>query len=415
MENPVTGGPLRGLRVLELAAIGPAPFACMLLADLGADVVRIDRPGVPRAFGDWHRVLDRGRRSIALDLKDPADVRTVLRLVERSDVLVEGFRPGVTERLGLGPADCLARNPGLVYGRMTGWGQDGPLASAPGHDINYLALSGALAAIGEDGGPPVPPLNLLGDFAGGGLPLAFGIMAALYERRASGLGQVVDAAITDGTASMLGMLSAMLGAGSWRSERGRNVLDGGAPHYGVYRCADGGYVAVGALEDRFYRCLLTGLGLSPQEVPDRSDQAAWPALRGVFAARFATRTRDEWARHFEGTDACVTPVLSLAEAARHPHQRARGTYREVDGVIQPAPMPRFSRTPAPGHRPPGRPADAPTTPADAPPASPADAPPASRVDVPAASPAVAAASSGVAVGLKSRVATWPSDCDRRQP
>ncbi|MEU1280307.1 CaiB/BaiF CoA-transferase family protein [Streptomyces sp. NPDC005805] len=342
-----TGGPLSGLRVLELAAIGPAPFACMLLADLGADVVRVDRPGAPRAFGSWHRVLDRGRRSVALDLKDPAAVDALLRLVDGADVLVEGYRPGVAERLGVGPALCLARNPRLVYGRMTGWGQDGPLAREPGHDINYLALSGALDAIGRAGGPPVLPLNLLGDFAGGGLPLAFGILAALQERGRSGRGQVVDSAIVDGTAALLGMLAATTAAGEWQPERGTNTLDGGAPFYDVYACADGRHIAVGALEDRFYAALLTGLGLDPATVPDRSDPAAWPALRERFAARFRTRTRDAWAAAFAGTEACVTPVLTLHEAERHPHHRARGVHIGADGIVQPAPAPRFDRTPPP--------------------------------------------------------------------
>ncbi|MFF8828541.1 CaiB/BaiF CoA transferase family protein [Streptomyces sp. NPDC015131] len=340
------GGPLSGVRVVELAGIGPAPFACMLLADLGADVVRVDRAGGERPFGSWHRVLDRGRRSVALDLKHPDGRETVLRLAERSDVLVEGFRPGVTERLGIGPRECAGRNPALVYARMTGWGQDGPLARTPGHDINYIALSGALHAVGPVGGPPVPPVNLLGDFAGGGLYLAVGVLAALHERRASGRGQVVDAAITDGTASLLGMLLGMAEAGEWQHGRGGNLLDGGAPYYTVYACADGGHVAVGALEDRFYAALLDGLGLDPDAVPDRSVRAQWPALRALFAARFATRTRDAWAAAFDGTEACVSPVLSVAEAAGHPHHRARGTYLRTGAGTEPAPAPRFGRTPA---------------------------------------------------------------------
>lgn len=343
------GGPLSGLRVLELAAIGPVPFACMLLADLGAEVVRVDRPGADRAFGAWHRVLDRGRRTVALDLKDPAAVEALLRLVEGADILVEGYRPGVCERLGIGPEVCLARNPRLVYGRMTGWGQDGPLARAPGHDINYLALSGALHAMGRAGGPPVVPLNLLGDFAGGGLPLAFGVLAAVEERHRSGLGQVVDAAIVDGTAALLGMLAGMTAAGEWRPERGTNVLDGGAPYYDVYLCADGRYVAVGALEDRFYAALLEGLGLALDEVPDRTDRANWPVLRARLAACFLTGSRDGWAAAFEGTEACVTPVLTLEEAVEHPHHRARGVYRRTaDGVVEAAAVPRFGRTPGAG-------------------------------------------------------------------
>ncbi|MGA4867114.1 CaiB/BaiF CoA transferase family protein [Streptomyces lavendulocolor] len=340
------GGPLSGLRVVELAGIGPVPFACMLLADLGADVVRVDRADGERPFGSWHRVLDRGRRSVALDLKHPDGVEAVLRLAERGDVLVEGFRPGVTERLGIGPAVCAERNPALVYARMTGWGQDGPLSRAPGHDINYIALSGALHAVGGDGGPPVPPVNLLGDFAGGGLYLAVGILAALHERRTSGRGQVVDTAIVDGTASLLGMLLGMAEAGEWQYERGCNLLDGGAPYYTVYACADGGHVAVGALEDRFYGALLDGLGLGADLVPDRSDRANWPALRELFAARFATRTRDAWAAAFDGTEACVSPVLSVPEAVAHPHHSARGTYLRDDTGVQPGPAPRFGRTTA---------------------------------------------------------------------
>lgn len=348
-----TEGPLRGLRVVELAGIGPAPFACMTLADLGADVVRIDRTDGGRPFGEWHNVLDRGRRSVALDLKTGEGTALLMRLVERSDVLVEGFRPGVAERLGAGPQECLARNPGLVYARITGWGQDGPLATAPGHDINYLALSGALHAIGERGGPPVPPVNLLGDFAGGGLLLTTGILAALFERRESGLGQVVDTAIVDGAAAMLGMLAAMTASGQWTHERGANLLDGGAPFYGVYACADGEYVAVGALEERFHRDLLRGLGLDEGAAADRWDRREWPRLRRLLAERFRTRTRDEWAAAFDGTEACVTPVLSLGEAAEHPHNRARRTFLRTPEGHQPAPAPRFGRTAAgmPGRAP----------------------------------------------------------------
>ena len=344
----VTGmGPLDGLRVVELAGIGPVPYGGMVLADLGADVVRVDRPGGDR-MAAAHRILDRGRRSVVLDLKRPKAVAAVLRMVERSDVLMEGYRPGVAERLGLGPDECLARNPALVYGRMTGWGQDGPLAGTAGHDINYVALSGALHAIGPTGGPPVPPVNLLGDFAGGGLVLVAGILAALYERQRSGVGQVVDAAIVDGVAGLLSMLLALTAAGQWQPERGSNLLDGGAPFYAVYPCADGRYLAVGALEEPFYRALLAGLGLDPARVPDRDDPAAWPALREVIAARFASRARDEWVAVFAGTDACVTPVLTVAEAAADPHLVARGTYPGGE----PAPAPRFSRTPgAPGRAP----------------------------------------------------------------
>jgi alpha-methylacyl-CoA racemase len=336
-------GPLDGLRVVEIAAIGPAPFAGMLLADLGASVLRVDRVRSDRP-AEPHRILDRGRRSVALDLKDRRAVDAVLRMAERSDVLIEGFRPGVAERLGIGPDACRERNPRLIYARMTGWGQDGPLAGAPGHDINYLALTGALDVIGPAGGAPVPPVNLLGDFGGGGLPLVTGILAALYERGRSGLGQVVDAAIVDGVAGMLSMLLAMAAAGQWQPARGANVLDGGAPFYGVYACGDGRYVAVGAIEEPFYRSLLRGLDLDPARLPERLDPGHWPELRRAFAERFARRGRDEWLAVFAGTDACVTPVLTVAEAGGHPHLDARGTYVAADGLVQPAPAPRFSRT-----------------------------------------------------------------------
>ncbi|WP_211588688.1 CaiB/BaiF CoA transferase family protein [Allorhizocola rhizosphaerae] len=332
-------GPLHGVTVLEIAAIGPAPFGCMLLADLGATVIRVDRPG-ERQLAPWHRILDRGRRSISLDLKHPAGVEVVLRLAERADVMVEGFRPGVAERLGIGPIDCRRRNPALVYARMTGWGQSGPLARTAGHDINYIALSGALHAIGRAGGGPVPPLNLLGDFAAGGMLLVNGVLAALLERERSGVGQVIDVSIVDGTASLLSMLLSMSAAGQWRDERGTNILDTGAPFYDVYACAGGGHVAVGAIEDQFYLALVTGLGLDPELLPDRTDPVNWSALKRLFADRFASRTRDEWAAIFAETDACVTPVLTVAEAAQHPHLVARETY--VEG--QPAGAPRFSRS-----------------------------------------------------------------------
>jgi alpha-methylacyl-CoA racemase len=328
-------GPLNGLRVVELAGIGPVPFAGMLLADLGAEVVRVDRTDGSRPAAA-HRILDRGRRAVALDLKQPSSVETVMTLVADSDVLIEGYRPGVAERLGLGPDECLARNPRLVYGRMTGWGREDTTA---GHDINYLARSGVLDAIGRAGGPPVPPLNLLGDFAGGALPLVVGILAALYERERSGLGQVVDASIVNGVANLTGMVLALAAVGQWAPTRGTNLLDSGAPFYDVYPCADDRYVAVGAIEEPFYRALLSGLGLDPSSVPDRTDPSSWPSLRRVFAERFAARTRDEWAAVFAGTDACVTPVLTLAEAVKGPEYVAR------DGLRQPVPGPRFSRTP----------------------------------------------------------------------
>lgn len=340
-------GPLTGVRVVELAGIGPSPFACMLLADLGADVIRIDRPGpspLPLPMPPEADLLRRGRPSVALDLKHPDGLATVLRLVESADVLVEGYRPGVAERLGLGPDSCLERNPRLIYARMTGWGQDGPLAQAAGHDNGYIAITGALAAIGAAGGPPQLPLNLVGDFGGGAMYLVVGILAGLLEARTGGRGQVVDAAIVDGTSHLAAMIVGMVGGGVWSSERGTNVLDGGLPWYSVYEASDGGWLAVGALEDQFWQVLLERLGLT-QDVPDRRDPSTWPALRSMLAETFRTRTRDEWTQVFEGTDACVAPVLDFAEAAKHPHLAARGTYVERDGLVQPAPAPRFSRTP----------------------------------------------------------------------
>jgi alpha-methylacyl-CoA racemase len=345
-------GPLQGLRVVELAGIGPGPFAAMLLADLGADVVRIDRPGATPLFGRAdHDLLTRGRRSVAVDLKHPDGAATVLTLAERADVLLEGFRPGVAERLGLGPDECLARNPRLVYGRMTGWGQEGPLASTAGHDVGYIAVTGALHAIGRAGGPPQVPVNLLGDFGGGALYLVVGVLAALLESRASGRGQVVDAAIVDGTAHLSTMLLGMLAGGLWQDERGVNVLDTGVPWYDVYETADGGHLAVGALEPQFYAELLHRLGLT-DVAPSREDPAA---LRALLTETFRSRTRDEWTAVFDGSDACVAPVLSYAEAREHPHLRARGTYVESHGIVQPAPAPRFSRTPGALDRPPAEP------------------------------------------------------------
>lgn len=336
-------GPLAGLRVVEMAGIGPGPFCCTMLADLGADVLRIDRPEGPAGHpGD---VLSRNRRSLALDLKSAAAAPTVLRLVERADVIVEGFRPGVMERLGLGPEACLARNPRLVYGRMTGWGQDGPLAQAAGHDIDYIALSGALWSVGRAGERPVPPLNLIGDFGGGGMLLAYGVLAAVFEATRSGRGQVVDAAMTDGAATLMGFIYGLKAQGRWRNAREGNVLDGACPYYDTYECADGKFVAVGALEPQFFAVLLKGLGLDPSGYADRTDPARWPALRAEFAAIFRSKPRDHWAAAFEGTDACVAPVLDLEEAPQHPHNRARGTFVAGEGGAQPAPSPRFSRTP----------------------------------------------------------------------
>jgi len=341
-------GPLTGVKVLELAGIGPGPFCGMLLADMGADVLRVDRLqandlGLPVA--PKFDIMSRGRRSIALDLKQAEAIQTVLALAAKADALIEGFRPGVTERLGLGPEACFARNPRLVYGRITGWGQDGPLAQAAGHDINYIALSGALHAIGHKEGGPVPPLNLVGDFGGGGMVLAFGIACALYEARASGQGQVIDAAMSEGAASLMAMFYGRLAAGHWRDQRGVNVLDTGAPWYDAYETADGKHVAIGAIEGRFYAELLARLGLDAATLPGQFEFARWPELRAAFTAAFKTKTRDEWCREMEGTDVCFAPVLSLAEAPEHAHNKARGAFVAIDGVTQPAPAPRFSRTP----------------------------------------------------------------------
>jgi alpha-methylacyl-CoA racemase len=344
MNAPQPGhqGPLAGVRVIELAGIGPGPFCAMMLADAGATVLRIDRPGTPAAQPE-REFLNRGRQSAVLDLKHPRAVDALLRLVDVADVLLEGFRPGVTERMGVGPEACLSRNPRLVYARMTGWGQDGPLAATAGHDIGYIARTGALHALGRAGGPPVFPANLLGDFGGGGMVMAYGICAALVERATSGRGQVVDTAIVDGVASLLAMPLMLMARGLWRDERGVNLLDGGVPWYDVYQTADEGWVAVGALEPQFYAALLDGLGLTG--LPDRHDPRNWPELRSRLTARFAERTRDEWAATFAGTDACVEPVLSMTEAAADPHLVARQTYVTTDGVTEPAPAPRFSRTP----------------------------------------------------------------------
>lgn len=340
------GGPLRGVRVVELASIGPGPHAAMTLADLGADVIRVERPeGTLSAVARDKDVLTRGRPSVAMDLKDPRAASVVLDLVASADVLIEGMRPGVAERLGVGPTECLARNPRLVYGRMTGWGQEGPLAPRAGHDIDYIAVSGSLHGLGRAGGPPQFPQNLLGDFAGGSAYLVIGVLAALLEARTSGQGQVVDAAIVDGAAHLNAMLAGLIAGGAWREERGHNLLDSGAPFYDVYETADGRHMAVGAIEPQFYAELLEGLGLV-ETAPDRSDPGNWAALREAIAARFRQRTQQEWTGVFEGTDACVSPVLPLTEASRHPHLAARHTYVDRGGVVQPAPAPRFSRTAA---------------------------------------------------------------------
>ncbi|EIE99148.1 CaiB/BaiF CoA transferase family protein [Saccharomonospora glauca] len=338
-------GPLNDLRVVELAGLGPAPHAAMLLADLGADVVRIERPGGngPDLLGGLPDHLLRGRRTIVTDLKTPEGRARVLELVERADVLIEGFRPGVAERLGVGPEDCHRRNARLVYGRVTGWGRSGPLSDRAGHDINYLSLTGALHAVGTRD-RPVAPLNLIGDFGGGSLFLLAGILAALWERERSGLGQVVDATMTDGVGLLMHMIWTLHGSGVWSDERASNLLDGGAPFYDTYACSDGRWVAVGAIEPQFYRALLDGLDLAGEELPDQYDRAGWPVLRARIAGVFATKPRDHWAEVFTGTDACVTPVLSLEEVADHPHNRARQRFFTRDGVRQPKPSPEFSRT-----------------------------------------------------------------------
>src|SRR5215813_3590238 len=334
-------GPLDSVRVVEIASLAPAPFGCMILSDLGADVLRVERPencqlGRPAPVDP----LSRGRRSIGLNLKDPAGLELLLRLVTSVDVLVEGFRPGVAERLGFGPDVCARRNPGLIFARMTGWGQDGPLAPTAGHDIDYIAISGALGTVGRAGQAPVPPVNLLGDFGGGGMLLALGILAALVERASSGRGQVIDAAMVDGSALLTSFLYGMRAAGGWQDQRGSNLLDGGAPFYDTYATADGSYVAVGALEPQFYAALLQGLGLTEAGLPDQHDRTGWPLLRKRFADVFASRTRADWEQVFAGTDACVSPVLNLAEAPAHPHALARNAFVAVGGLTQPAPAPR---------------------------------------------------------------------------
>ena len=347
------GGPLHGVRVVEFAALGPAPMGAMILGDLGAEVLSIERKGgaggnpAAALFDPAKDILRRNRRVVALDLKQPAAIEAALRLIEQADVLIEGFRPGVLERLGLGPDACLARNPRLVYGRMTGWGQTGPLAPSAGHDINYLSLSGALHAIGERDGKPIVPLNLIADCGGGAMLLVTGVLAALVAARQSGRGQVVDAAMTDGSALLMSMIYTLQATGQWQPERGTNLLDGGAPFYDTYRCADGRWLAVGAIEPAFYARLREGLGLADTpEFDAQWDRSQWPALKTRIAAVIATRSRDAWCAVFEGSDACVAPVLSMTEAPRHPHNRDRATFVEVGGVTQPAPAPRFSHTPA---------------------------------------------------------------------
>lgn len=343
-------GPLHGIRIVEFAALGPAPMGCMILADLGAEVVRIERKlpaGAKPAselFDPKIDILNRSRRVVSLDLKKPEGLAAAKQLAASADVLIEGFRPGVMERLGLGPDDCLAANPRLVYGRMTGWGQTGPLANAAGHDINYLSLSGALHAIGEPGGKPVVPLNLVADCGGGAMLLVVGVLAAALEARTSGKGQVVDAAMTDGSALLMTMMYTLKAMGNWTQQRGSNLLDGGAHFYDTYRCADGKYISIGPIEPQFYTLFLQKTGITDPDFKQQWERARWPELKTRLAAHLETRTRDEWCSLLEGSDACVAPVLDMDEAPEHPHNQARGTFIEVGGVIQPAPAPRFSRS-----------------------------------------------------------------------
>ena len=344
-------GVLNGIRVLEFEAIGPGPFGAMLLADMGADVLRIDRPAAPDDLGPKTNgkridITGRGRRSVTLDLKQPSSAAAALDLMARADVVIEGYRPGTMERLGLGPGEALARNPRLVYGRMTGWGQTGPLAARAGHDLNYIALSGVLSGIGLADGAPVVPLNLVGDYGGGGMLLALGVVSALLNVQRGGSGQVVDAAMTEGAAQLGAVIWGLLASGNWREQRASNLLDGGTPWYDSYRTRDGHYMAVGAVEARFYAQLLDKLGLADAGLPKQHDRSGWPVLREAFAAAFASRTRDEWCAAFDGSDACVAPVLGFSEAPDHPQHRARGSFVEVAGVVQPAPAPRFSTTPS---------------------------------------------------------------------
>jgi len=352
-EGPVGNrqatGPLAGLRVIELAGLGPGPFCAMVFADLGAEVLRLERTAMPAAVSgavDRRLVLTRGRQALGVDLKDRRGIELVLTMVEHADVLLEGFRPGVLERIGLSPVICLERNPRLVYGRITGYGREGPLAAEAGHDINYISIAGALGPIGRKGEAPVPPLNLVADFGGGGMLLAMGILAALYERTRSGLGQVVDASMVDGAALLTTMFHEMRGLSLWNDERGTNSLDTGAHYYNVYETSDGQFLSVGAMEPRFYRSFMEGLGFSDEDIPPQDDQSQWEPLKRRVAGILRRRTQAEWLARFHGTDACVTPVLSLGEAPTHPHNRERATFVDVGGITEPAPAPRFSRTPS---------------------------------------------------------------------
>ncbi|HZO80689.1 MAG TPA: CaiB/BaiF CoA-transferase family protein [Candidatus Binataceae bacterium] len=353
-------GVLSGCRIVEFAGIGPAPMCAMLLADMGAEVLRIDR-AEDASLGiqteSKYNLLGRSRRSVAVDLKRREGTELALKLIEKADALIEGFRPKVMERLGLGPDVCLARNPRLVYGRMTGWGQEGPLALAAGHDINYIALTGALHAIGRKGEAPVPPLNLVGDFGGGGVYLALGVVAAMFEASKSGKGQVVDVAMIDGAASLMTAIYGLFGAGIWSDKRGENILDTGSHYYNVYETSDGKYVGIGSIESKFYAELLRLTGLEGEKLPRQNDRAAWEAMQQRLRAIFKTKTRDEWCRIMEGSEVCFAPVLSLEEAPKHPHNRHRSTFVEYEGVVQPAPAPRFLRTPSAIQRPPARPGE----------------------------------------------------------
>jgi alpha-methylacyl-CoA racemase len=353
-------GTLSGYKIVEFAGIGPAPMCAMLLADMGAEVLRIDRAedaALGISLDAKYSLLSRGRKSVAIDLKRPEGVAAALKLIEKADALLEGFRPKVMERLGLGPDECLKRNPRLIYARMTGWGQEGPLAHAAGHDINYIALSGVLASIGRRGEAPVPPLNLVGDFGGGGLYLALGVVAGLLEAQKSGAGQVVDAAMVDGAASLLTAVYGMHASGMWSNNRGDNILDTGAHFYDVYETKDGEFISIGSIEAKFYAELLKLSGLEGQEMPRQMDRKAWPDLKEKFAALFKTKTRADWCKIMEGSDICFAPVLSMAEAPSHPHNKLRGTFIEVEGVVQPGPAPRFSRTPSKVQRPPAKPGE----------------------------------------------------------
>ncbi|MGH9300569.1 MAG: CaiB/BaiF CoA transferase family protein [Acidimicrobiales bacterium] len=352
-------GPLTGMKVIEIAGIGPGPFAAMMLSDMGAEVVRVDRAQAvnPQASTPAWDVMNRGRRSIGVDLKNPDGVETVLKLVESADALIEGFRPGVAERLGIGPEACLDRNPRLVFGRMTGWGQDGPYGQAAGHDINYIALAGALGHIGRSAGPPLPPLNLVGDFGGGGMYLAFGVVCGVWEASRSGQGQVVDAAMVDGAASLMSMFWGFSAVGMWKEERGVNLLDTGAHFYDVYETSDNKFVSIGSIERQFYSELLRLTGLDTESLPDQMDRDQWPNMKDKLANVIRTKSRAQWCELMEGTDVCFAPVLTMAEAALHPHNQARHTFIEIEGVTQPAPAPRFSRTRAEVSRPASRPGE----------------------------------------------------------